>query len=29
VESGYQPVVKQKREIGQWVFWNDYLTIIF
>jgi hypothetical protein len=20
VESGYQPVVKQKREIGQWVF---------
>ena len=29
VESGYQPMVKQKREIGQWVLWNDYLTIIF
>jgi hypothetical protein len=29
VESGYQLMVKQKREIGQWVLWNDYLTIIF
>ena len=29
VESGYQPMVKQKREIGQWALWNDYLTIIF
>lgn len=29
VENGCQPMGKPEREIGQWVLWNDYLTIIF